>query len=474
LLFIGLNEIKRSDSCIFVPIPNESQCMNKILVVDDEADVERLITQIFRSRIKKGELSFVFAENGAIALEKLFADKSIDLIFTDINMPVMDGLELLSKIKENDLLQKTVVISAYGDLKNIRTAMNRGAFDFVTKPIDFDDLTTTLLKALHEMEILNQGIAAKNNLEKALIEKAEAQQEALINLQEKEKLILHQNEMLEQQVTARTTEIIQQKKVIELKNKDILDSIHYAKRLQQAILPPAEKIRKYFPESFILYEPKDIVSGDFYWIGTSGNLVIIVAADCTGHGVAGALMSMIGISLLNQIVNEKGITAPSLILDQLHSSIIEVLKQTENDSHHAMDIAVCSFDLSEEHAVIKTGKLQFAGANRPLWLIRTNELDSIKPDKIPIGGLYAERNKSFLHLIELTGNDTVYLFTDGYADQFGGEHGKKLMTKRFKEVLLSIQNLSMQEQKTYLKKYFEKWQGSNEQVDDVLVIGIRI
>ncbi len=458
----------------FRTIPNAGSFMNKILVVDDEADVERLITQIFRSKIKKGELSFIFAENGVVALEKLLSDKTIDLIFTDINMPVMDGLELLSRIKENNLLQKTVVISAYGDLKNIRTAMNRGAFDFVTKPIDFDDLTTTLLKALNEMEILNQGIAAKSNLEKALLEKAEAQQEALINLQEKENLILHQNEMLEQQVLERTAEINKQKKLIELKNKDILDSIHYAKRLQQAILPPEEKIQKYFPESFILYEPKDIVSGDFYWIGASGNLVIIVAADCTGHGVAGALMSMIGIALLNQIVNEKGITTPSLILDQLHSSIIAVLKQTENDSHHAMDIAVCSFDISETTSVVRPGKLQFAGANRPLWIIRNKELDSIKPDKIPIGGLYGDRNNSFLNTIELTAHDTIYLFTDGYADQFGGEHGKKLMTKTFKEILLSIQPLAMEEQKAQLKSYLEKWQGTNEQVDDVLVIGIRV
>ncbi|HKR07141.1 MAG TPA: response regulator [Bacteroidia bacterium] len=448
--------------------------MKKILVADDEPDVERLISQIFRARIKKGELSFVFAENGAVALEKLQTDPSIDLIFTDINMPVMDGLELLSKIKENNFIQKAVVISAYGDLKNIRTAMNRGAFDFVTKPIDFDDLTTTLLKAISEMEILRQGIEAKSNLEKALIEKAEAQQQALTSLQEKEKLILYQNELLEQQVKERTSEINLQKQLIEVKNKDILDSIHYAKRLQQAILPSSEKIKKYLPESFILYQPKDIVSGDFYWVGNAGDLAIIVAADCTGHGVAGALMSMIGISLLNQIVNEKGITTPSLILDQLHSSVIAALKQTENDSHHAMDIAVCCFDLSGANLNKEKSEIQFAGANRPLWVIRNNELETIRPDKIPIGGLYAERNKSFLNTVQLTVNDTLYLFTDGYADQFGGEKGKKLMSKTFKEILLSIQKMNMGEQEVFLKNYFEKWKGDNEQVDDILVIGIRV
>jgi sigma-B regulation protein RsbU (phosphoserine phosphatase) len=412
--------------------------MNKILVVDDEADVERLISQIFRSRIKKGELNFVFAENGAVALEKLRSDPFIDLIFTDINMPVMDGLELLTKIKENNFIQKAVVISAYGDLKNIRTAMNRGAFDFVTKPIDFDDLTTTLLKAVNEMEILKQGMEAQDKLQTALIEKAEAQQQALTNLQEKEKLILLQNEMLEEQVKERTTEIIKQKELIELKNRDILDSIHYAKRLQQAILPPPGKLKNYLPESFILYGPKDIVSGDFYWIGSCDHLLIIAAADCTGHGVAGALMSMIGISLLNQIVNEKGITTPSLILDQLHSSVIAALKQTDHDSHHAMDIGICCIDLTNRLEAGQKCTIQFAGANRPLWIIRNNELESIKPDKISIGGIYTERNKSQLYTIEINAKDSLYLCTDGYADQFGGANGKKLMSKLFKEQLLSV------------------------------------
>ena len=444
--------------------------MKKILVADDEPDLERLITQIFRSSIKKGDYQFVFAENGAVALEKLIADPTIDILFTDINMPVMDGLMLLTKIKENKLLQKSVVISAYGDLANIRTAMNRGAFDFVTKPIDFEDISTTLEKAIHEIDILKQGIEAQKNLEKALIEKAEAQQEALKNLQEKEKLILFQNEMLEQQVGERTVQVMHQKELIEIKNIEILDSIRYAKRLQEAILPPAGMIKKYFPESFILYQPKDIVSGDFYWIGTSGNIVLIVAADCTGHGVAGALMSMIGISLLNQIVNEKGITTPSLILDQLHASVITALKQTENDSHHAMDVAVCCLYLSES----SENSVHFAGANRPLWIFRNNELETVKPDKIPIGGLYSERNNFNLHTTQLAAGNTLYIFTDGYADQFGGENGKKLMTKKFKEVLLSIQDKNMQEQEIYLKNYFEKWKGSNEQVDDLLVIGIRI
>jgi sigma-B regulation protein RsbU (phosphoserine phosphatase) len=440
--------------------------MTKVLVVDDEPDVEALIPQIFRSRIRKGELAFEFAENGAIALQKLKADAAFDLIFTDINMPVMDGLTLLAKLKEHELIQKAVVISAYGDLKNIRTAMNRGAFDFITKPIDFEDIEATLMKAIREMEILRQGLEARSNLEKALIEKAEAQQDALLHLQEKEQLILSQNEMLEQQVKERTIEVIHQKELVEVKNKEILDSIHYAKRLQDASLPSSEYIKTFLPESFILFQPKDIVSGDFYWLGSTGDLIIIVAADCTGHGVAGALMSMLGISLLNQIVNERGITSPSLILDQLDSLVTSALKKNANESHAGMDIAICNIDFKKK-------QLQYSGANRPLWIIRGNEIEIIKADRFSIGGLNIGLRQPTLNERSLNKNEMLYIFTDGFADQFGGEYGKKLMSKNFMNLLLSIREKDCDEQNEFLKNYFEKWKGDNEQVDDILVIGFR-
>ncbi|MBL0341790.1 MAG: response regulator [Bacteroidetes bacterium] len=238
--------------------------VNKILVTDDEPDLELIITQKFRSRIGKGEIIFEFAENGAIALEKLLKDPTFDLVFTDINMPVLDGLSLLGKMKEHNFAAKSIVISAYGDIRNIRTAMNRGAFDFIVKPIDLEDLEVTLTKALHEIDILKQGVEAKSNLEIALVEKARAQAEALQIMKEKEILILEQNEMLEHQVFERTLEINQQKEVIELKNREIVDSIHYAKRLQEAILPGTNELENHFPESFVLYRPKDIVAGDFF------------------------------------------------------------------------------------------------------------------------------------------------------------------------------------------------------------------
>ncbi|HMT28291.1 MAG TPA: response regulator [Bacteroidia bacterium] len=440
---------------------------SKILIADDEPDLELIISQKFRSRISKGELKFEFAENGAIALEKLQADPTFDLVFTDINMPVMDGLTLLGKIKDHEIQSKAVVISAYGDVRNIRTAMNRGAFDFIIKPIDLEDLDLTLSKALKEIEILKQGIEAKNKLEIALIEKAKAQQEALHNLLEKEKLILQQNEMLELQVKERTLEIQHQKELIEVKNREILDSIYYAKRLQEAILPNKNLLTNLFPESFILYYPKDIVAGDFYWLGT-GSRAILAIADCTGHGVSGALMSMLGMSLLNQLVNGKKITDPAILLDLLHVAVVEALNQKENDSNEGMDIAICCFDE-------QSNSFHYAGANRPLWLIRKGELITYPADKMPIGGVQIQNRPSFTnHTLQLHPGDRIYLSTDGYADQFGGEFGKKMMTKNLKELLSNSSDTTMHDQGIMLHDFFEKWKGNHEQVDDVLMMGIEI
>lgn len=418
----------------------------KILVADDEPDLKDLIRQIFRSRIKSGEFTFDFAENGAVALEKLKADPEIEVLFTDINMPVMDGLTLLNNIKEDGLLQKAVVISAYGDLKNIRTAMNRGAFDFVTKPIDITDLEATLSKAISEMEVFRKGLEA---------------------IKENERLIVEQNEKLELQVKERTAEIVHQKEIIEDKNKEILDSIHYAKRLQAAILPPERQMNEFFAQHFTLYMPKDIVAGDFYWAEMLDDHIYLVAADCTGHGVSGALMSMLGVSLLSRVVNEKQITEPGAILNALHLAVIAALKQQENETHDGMDILLCRFtkDFTE---------LTFAGANRPLWLVRNGILEEFKTDKMPIGGLQIEHISFTTLTLSLEKNDMLYLSTDGYADQFGGEAGKKLMTKRFKEVLTEISGKSLNDQKEHLYKVHNDWKGEQEQVDDILVIGVRI
>jgi serine phosphatase RsbU (regulator of sigma subunit) len=285
---------------------------------------------------------------------------------------------------------------------------------------------------------------------------------------DKKKILETQKEDLEKMVVLRTEEVVRQKAVIELKNKDILDNLLYAKRIQDAILPEIKMIYQALNDSFIIYWPKDIVSGDFYSFSQRDKKVIIAAADCTGHGVTGAFMSMIGSSVLNQIVNEKGITTPSLILSHLNNGIADALKQTENEMQDGMDICLCTIDL-------QTRQLQYAGANRPLWLIRNNEFNIIKPDKFAIGGFHSQSEIHFTnHAIELNKGDSIYMITDGFADQFGGPSGKKLLSKRFREYLLSIHALPMNEQEIALTKFFNDWKGNEVQVDDVLVIGIKL
>jgi serine phosphatase RsbU (regulator of sigma subunit) len=282
--------------------------------------------------------------------------------------------------------------------------------------------------------------------------------QALRQEQEKKKIVESQNEQLEREVGIRTAEIVAQKQLIEIKSKSITDNINYAQRIQSAILPDTRLVYKALEQSFILYLPKDVVSGDFYAFSQKNGKILIIAADCTGHGVSGAFMSMIGSSLLNQIINERGVEQPALILNELNRAVIEALKQGENESHDGERM-----------------QLQFAGANRPLWLLRDTEIQTYSPDKFPIGGLQMARDRVFANqTIQLQKNDTVYIFTDGYADQFGGTQGKKMMTARFKELLVGIQHLKLPEQDARLQAHFEGWKGSHEQVDDVLVIGVRV
>ena len=258
-------------------------------------------------------------------------------------------------------------------------------------------------------------------------------------------------------------------KIVEEKNKDITDSIDYAKKIQQAILPEENEFEKFFRDSFVLFQPKDIVSGDFYWIAEKGEYVFFTAADCTGHGVPGGFMSMLGNSLLNEVISEKNVTEPADVLDLLRVKIIQALKQKgeTSESKDGMDMCLCRLNR-------KNNELVYAAANNPLWLVRNNQLKEFSADKQPVGisvGAAAQFNQQ---RIELRENDLLYIFTDGYADQFGGEKGKKLKYSQLKEKLLSVSALPMQEQKNRMNDHFERWKGGLEQVDDVLVIGVRI
>jgi serine phosphatase RsbU (regulator of sigma subunit) len=259
-------------------------------------------------------------------------------------------------------------------------------------------------------------------------------------------------------------------KIVEEKNKDITDSITYAKRIQHAKLPKKEDIYASFPQCFVLFKPKDIVSGDFYFFHKNNNQsIFIAAADCTGHGVPGAFMSLIGSEKLEEAVSLSA--NPSEILKQLNKGIKTSLRQSDSNesTRDGMDIAFCSVD--NDNRIVK-----YAGANRPLWLIRKGqaEVEETKATKQAIGGLTEDEHHFDTHELQLQQGDTFYICTDGYADQFSGQNGKKLMTKKFKEILIEIQHKTMQEQELHLDNFIENWKTGTEQVDDILVIGIRL
>lgn len=263
--------------------------------------------------------------------------------------------------------------------------------------------------------------------------------------------------------------LLQSKMALEIKSQETLDSILYAKRIQEAILPLKSKIKKSIPDSFVFHVPRDIVSGDFYWFKKIDKKVFIASVDCTGHGVPGAFMSMIGTILLDDIVEKKGIYEPDEILSELHLDIVKALKQNtrEKASKDGMDIALCV--LNEELT-----ELKFAGAFRPLVHIREGKLNRIKSDSAPIGGFSSKLPTFTKHKIKLEKEDVLYIYSDGYADQFGGENNKKYMTRRFRELLLNISNRSMKEQAELLETEFRDWKRENDQVDDILVIGFRV
>ncbi|CAN5338962.1 hypothetical protein BH10BAC1_BH10BAC1_21660 [soil metagenome] len=256
----------------------------------------------------------------------------------------------------------------------------------------------------------------------------------------------------------------------EVKNKDITDSINYAKLIQRARLPNPSIILNHLPEAFGLYKPKDVVSGDFYWFAEHENgKILLAAADCTGHGIPGAFMSMIGIDELNHAALEKRFDDVSTILSSVNIGVKKALRQNEQNSmsRDGMDLALCIFDL-------KNNKLEYAGANRPLYYIRENQLFELSPTKAAIGGLTPNNQAFKNHIIPIQKGDMIYVFTDGYADQFGVPSGKKFMTKQFKELLLSIHQKPIAEQEAALEKALNDWRKDISQVDDILVMGVRI
>lgn len=431
-----------------------------ILCVDDEAIVlKSLATQLGR---KFGEdFNIEFAESGEEALDiisELQEDEEIiPLIISDQLMPGIKGNELLKKVHQ--LSEKTLKIlltgqadaAAVGDIVN-----NAGLYRYIAKPWETDDLLLTVQEAV-----------------KSFFQDRK--------LEEQNKLLTEYNLELEKKVEERTSEI-------QKAHRNITDSINYAKLIQEAIFPKIELLDNHFTDHFIFFRPRDIVSGDFYWMDKAENKIIITAADCTGHGVPGAFMSLLGISFLNEIVAKTKNLCAGEVLDFMRQKIKTTLNQSgkENEQRDGMDMALCIIDT-------ETQQLEYAGAYNPLYIIRDhhklnnkekfstynllynngNALIEIKANHQPIA-IHFHEQPFATHKIDLLKGDKLYLFSDGFADQFNGENGKKFMTKNFKKLLLEIGGESMKEQSETLCKRLNDWQKGCEQIDDILVVGIEI
>lgn len=312
-------------------------------------------------------------------------------------------------------------------------------------------------QSLEELATINESLKKTSD---ELRQKNDVLENATEVLDQKNRLIRRNNEQLKEQ-----------SQQLEEKNKNITQSIRYAKRIQDAIIPPANLLIEHFQQAFLLFIPRDIVSGDFYWFYQIGNKKVLIVADCTGHGVPGALMTMIGNSLLNEIVNSTQETNPAKILESLDQKLIDTLQKRNDDSkpiHDGMDMAVITIDESKY-------EIEFASAHNPLYYVRQKEMNRIKGSRFPVGGTQYRSEKIFeLHKLKAEPGDVYYLFTDGFQDQQGEEDRRKYMTKRFRNYLAEISHLPMPEQKEKLRTEFENWKGNMDQTDDVLVVGIRV
>jgi len=279
----------------------------------------------------------------------------------------------------------------------------------------------------------------------------------------------HNKQVKSQKLLRKKNEDINFKnKLISHKNREILDSINYAKRIQSAILPPERLVKSYLDNSFVLYMPKDIVAGDFYWMEHIGDTILFAAADCTGHGVPGAMVSVMCHNALNRSVKEFNLKSPELILNKTRELVLEEFAESEDDMNDGMDISLCSLNR-------KTKELLWSGANNPLWIIGENSetIHEIKPDKQPVGR-HSKPTDFTLHNVKLKQGDTIYIFTDGLQDQFGGPRGKKFKPTRVRNLFLSINQFALNEQREKIRAELSDWKGNHEQVDDICIIAVKV
>jgi serine phosphatase RsbU (regulator of sigma subunit) len=359
-----------------------------------------------------------------------------DLIILDIDNLMDENISILSEISN----WASIPVIAISNKSNIEEIYNKGAVFFLQKP--FSDL--------HLISSIKTAIKFITTYK-------------LLELKQKE--IETKNKQIEWQ----HENVLKQRDIITQKNNEIMADMRYASRIQQAIFPNLDGFAELINNYFLLHLPKSFISGDFYWVTRHNEKLIMAIGDCTGHGISGTLMHMLGTVFLNNIITEARFNSASDILEQLREKIMTLLNQKGEmgETQDGMDIALCILDFS-------TMTMEFAGANNPLYFVKNKELIEYKGDRMPVG-IHINFNKPFTnHKVELKSNDIIYLFSDGYADQFGGESGKKFRYKRFQELLVEINEQPMYKQKDTLENVFINWRGSLDQIDDVLVFGFKI
>jgi len=403
-----------------------------ILYVDDEEDNLTVFNSAFRR-----DYEVHLALSGQEGLE-IMKKHPIQTIITDQRMPEMTGIQFLEKIIPDYPDCIRMILTGFSDIEAIIQAINTGrVYRYITKPWSKEELKINIDKGLETYNLREQNRKLIEDLKEA-------------------------NQTLEQKVIERTHKI-------ESQNREITSSIQYARKIQNALLPPEEELDRLLPSYFILSKPRDIVSGDYYWLARKDNKVIIAVADCTGHGVPGAFMSILGLSFLNEIVNKTVTPNANVILNQLRSELIRSLHQTGkcDETRDGIEMALCAIDFNQH-------KMQFSGAFRPLYIIRNNELIEYRGDPMPIG-IYEHGEQSFSNTeLEFLNDDIFYLFSDGYIDQLGGTERKTFRSRNFKNLLIEIHKLPLPEQKKILEKKFKEWKGEIEQIDDILVLGIKM
>ena len=457
-----------------------------IFIVDDNKLFVLAMKSAIENAFKNTEVKISSFDTGEACMEE-YIEVMPELVILDYSLNskekyAMNGLEILEQIKKINFATSVIMLTSNEEIDIALKSFHQGAADYVIKTDKhFKKIndSISLIFAKKELDFQND-IKAKKAVELLIASREKgfhdielARRMAEQNIANKE-LDFQNNEKAKRAaelvvINDEKAEIENSKLIIENRNKDMTDSILYAKRIQQAKLPRKEEIYSVLPDCFVLFKPKDIVSGDFYFFYKDSKSLFIAAADCTGHGVPGAFMSMIASEKLTDAVSLS--TDTSDILKRLNQGIKRSLRQTESldSTKDGMDIALCSLDI--ESRIVK-----YAGANRPIWIIRNGqtEVEEIKGTKNGIGGFTEDEQRFETHEIQLQPGDSFYIFSDGYADTFGGKSGKKLMTGKFKDVLIGIQSLSMSEQEKYLDSFLEDWKAGVEQVDDILVIGIRL